>query len=55
MTDVFQLTELARLLDMNGVPAVMAIVGDDGTRLHTADVVDVGLPLTIIKAAKRAR
>jgi integrative and conjugative element protein (TIGR02256 family) len=55
MTDVFQLTELARLLDMNGVPAVMAIVGDDGIRLHTADIVDVGQPLTIIKTAKRAR
>ena len=55
VTDLLQLTELARLLDMNAVPAVMAIVGDDGTRIHTGNIVDVGIPLTVIKVAEHAR
>jgi hypothetical protein len=34
--DLLQLAELADLLDMNGVPALMAIANDDGIRIHSA-------------------
>jgi Prokaryotic E2 family A/Prokaryotic homologs of the JAB domain/ThiF family len=36
--DALQLAELACMLDANGVPALMAIVGHAGTRVHSASV-----------------
>lgn len=46
--DLLQLAELAELLDMNGVPALMAIVNDDGVRLHSASLYEDGAPVSII-------
>ncbi|ANY77097.1 hypothetical protein BB934_01750 [Microvirga ossetica] len=50
LTDLSQLGELARVLDMNGLPGVMAIVGDDGIRIHTAGLLGGDEPLVIINA-----
>lgn len=46
--DLLQLAELAELLDMNGVPALMAIANDDGVRIHSATKPDVDLPVSLI-------
>ena len=46
--DLLQLAELAELLDMNGVPALMAIVNDDGVRVHSAALWDVETPVSIV-------
>jgi proteasome lid subunit RPN8/RPN11 len=52
--DLLQLAELAQLLDMNGVPALMAIVNDDGVRVHSALLCDVEAPVSVfmIKEAR---
>ncbi|MBR0924723.1 Mov34/MPN/PAD-1 family protein, partial [Bradyrhizobium diazoefficiens] len=46
--DLLQLAELAELLDMNGVPALMGIANDDGVRIHSATKPDVDLPVSLI-------
>jgi integrative and conjugative element protein (TIGR02256 family) len=46
--DLMQLAELAELLDMNGVPALMAIVNDDGVRIHSAFLCDIDAPVTMV-------
>lgn len=52
--DLLQLAELAGLLDMNGVPALMAIVNDDGVRVHSASLCDVDAPVSVV-VVKEAR
>ena len=52
--DLLQLAELAELLDMNGVPALMAIVNDDEVRVHSAALCDVETPVSIVMV-KEAR
>jgi hypothetical protein len=50
--DLVQLADLARLLDMNGVPAAMLIAGDDGVRLHSGDITGPGIPLTLVRLSE---
>jgi integrative and conjugative element protein (TIGR02256 family) len=52
--DLLQLAELAELLDMNNVPALMAIVNDDGVRVHSASLCDVDAPVSVVMV-KEAR
>ncbi|WP_197090864.1 Mov34/MPN/PAD-1 family protein [Bradyrhizobium sp. LTSP849] len=52
--DLLQLAELAELLDMNGVPALMAIVNDDGVRVHCASLSDGAAPVSVV-LVKEAR
>jgi integrative and conjugative element protein (TIGR02256 family) len=52
--DLLQLAELAELLDMNGVPALMAIVNDDGVRVHSASLCDADATVSVVMV-KEAR
>jgi Prokaryotic E2 family A/Prokaryotic homologs of the JAB domain len=52
--DLLQLAELAELLDVNGVPALMAIVNDDGVRIHSASLCDADATVSVVMV-KEAR
>jgi hypothetical protein len=52
--DLLQLAELAELPNVNRVPALMAIVNDEGVRVHSASICDVDLPASVVIAKEPA-